>query len=142
MIFQYLSKISDDSGVRLTFNDIRERTIRAASNLQARGYKAKQVFTLMAKNSEHLAPIVLASFCIGCPINVMDTTFGKNEIKHMLNITKPNLVLCDADIHDKLRESLQDLGNEAKIITFNGKVGSSEQVEDLLVTTGTESTFM
>lgn len=135
-------KIGDDSGVRLTFDDIRQRTIRAALNLLNRGYKANQVFTIVARNSENLAPIVFAALCIGCPINVMDTSFGKNEIKHMLSITKPSLVFCDADVHDKMKECLKEIGNGSKIITFDGKVGSSEQVDDLLVKAEAESTFM
>lgn len=96
----------------------------------------------MAKNSEHLASIVIAAFCIGCPISPLATSFGKNEIIHMLNITKPSLIFCDVDCHDRLVDSLQAVGNPAKIITFNGKVGESEQVEDLFVATGTESSFM
>lgn len=127
--------------MRLTFSDIRERTIRAALNLRKRGYQAGQIFTIIAKHSEHLAPIVLAAFCIGCPINVLDTTFQKNEIKHMMSITSPSLVLCDADIHDEAAECLQELGNEAKVITFNGKAGTAEQVEDLLLETEGEALF-
>lgn len=79
---------------------------------------------------------------MGCPINALDTSFAKNEIKHLLSITKPSLVFCDVDVHNKLVECLRDLGNVANIITLNGKVDSSEQVEDLLVPTGSESTFM
>lgn len=107
-----------------------------------RGYKAKQVFTIVARNSENLAPVVFAAFCIGCPINVLDTSFGKNEIKHMLGITKPSLVFCDADVHDKMKECLKELDNDAKIITFDGKVGSADQVDDLLKEAEAESTFM
>lgn len=111
-------------------------------NLQNRGYKERQVFTLIARNSEHLAPITFAAFCLGCPINPLDTSFGDNEIMHMLNITKPNLVFCDADVHENVARCLVDLSNIAKIITFNGKVGDSEQVEDLFVETGAEPLFM
>lgn len=137
-----IDQISDDSGVQLTFDDLREQTIRAALNLRLRGYTEGQVFTVMAKNSEHLASIVIAAFCIGCPISPLATSFGKNEIIHMLNITKPSLIFCDVDCHDRLVESLQAVGNPAKIITFNGKVGESEHVEDLFVATGTESSFV
>lgn len=137
-----MPQINDDSGVQLTFEQIRERTIRAAVNFQKRGYKEKEVFTIIARNSEHLAPIVFAAFCIGCPINPLDTSFGENEIKHMLSVTKPSLILCDADVHEKVAGCLYDLSSNAKIITFNGKVRGSEQVEDLIKETGAESSFM
>lgn len=134
-------KISDDSGARLTFGQIRARTIRIAINLQKRDYKARQVFTIIARNTENLVSVVFAAFCLGCPINPLDTSFGHNEIKHMLSITKPSLIFCDVDVHEKVVQSLQSLGSEAKIITMNGKVDSYEQVEDLLVATGEESIF-
>lgn len=141
VIHKLHQQISDDSSVQLTYDELRVRTIRAAINLKARGYTEKQVFTIVAKNSENLAPIVFASFCIGCPINPLATSFGKVEIKHMLNVTKPSLVFCDADIHDKVLQCLLEVGNGAKIITFNGKVGDSEQVEDLFVKSAAEFTF-
>lgn len=126
----------------MTFNEIRLKTIRAAQNLQHRGYKPRQVFGLMARNSQHLSPIVFASFCLGCPINPLDTSLGKTELMHMLNITKPSLMFCDTDVYDLINECFKELGNNAKIITFNGKKDNSEQVEDLFVETTTENVFM
>lgn len=95
----------------------------------------------MARNSENLAPLVLAAFCLGCPANAFDTSLGKNEIKHMLNIVRPSLVFCDVDVHDLLVECLGELRISAKVITLGGKVGSSEQVEDLLVESEFESSY-
>lgn len=135
-------QISDDSGVQMTFSEIRLKTIRAAQNLQQRGYKEKQVFGFMAKNSQHLSQIVFASFCLGCPINPLDTSLGKTEVMHMLNITKPSLMFCDTDVYDLVNECLKELGNNAKVITLNGKKGNCEQAEDLFVETKKENLFM
>lgn len=126
-------KISAESGVRLTYDDIRRRTVRAALNLQSRGYGRGHVFSFMARNSEHLAPAVLAALCMGCPVNAIATSQGKSETKHMLSIVRPSLVFCDGDVHAMLTECLQELQIDAKIITFDGKVGSSAQCEDLFV---------
>lgn len=49
-------KISDNNGIRMTFDEIRIKSIRFAQNLQARGYKSQQVFGIVAKNSHHVAP--------------------------------------------------------------------------------------
>lgn len=96
----------------------------------------------MARNSENLAPIVLAAFCLGCPIYAMDTSFDKKDSLHMLNIVRPSVMFCDADVHDLLTECLEELKIDAKLITFGSKVGSSEQVEALLVESDLESTYM
>lgn len=114
----------------MTFDEIRIKTIRTAQNLQALGYKPKEVFTLIARNSHHVAPITFASLAIGCPINALDPSFGKTEIIHMMKITKPVLVFCDVACYELVDESLKELGNEAKIYTFGGSIGRSEPVEN------------
>lgn len=52
----------------MSFDEIRIKSIRAAQNLQKRGYKRSQVVGIIAKNSHHLAPGILNSkngfFCI------------------------------------------------------------------------------
>lgn len=126
----------------MSFNEIRLKSVRAAQNLNARGYKTKQVFGFLAKNSHHLAPVVFASFYMGCPINTLDPSFGKVELIHMLKATKPTLMFCDAENFDLLKESLHELGNNAKIFTFGGKKGDSEQVENLFIENGNDNDFM
>lgn len=59
----------------------------------------------------------------------------------MLNISKPCLIFCDVEAYDKIVACLEECGIEAKIITMNGKVDGCEQVDDLFVETGLESTF-
>lgn len=118
------------------------RTVRAAQNLQKRGYQPKEIFGFVAKNSHHLAPIVFASFCLGCPINTLDPSFGKVEILHMLNITKPRLMFCDAESYSLVSECLKELKNEAKVFTFGGQTGNSETVESLFIETGAENSFV
>lgn len=126
----------------MSFTEIRTKTIRAAQNLQKRGYKSKQVFGLLAKNSHHVAPIVFASISIGCPVNTLDPTFGKTELIHMLKTTKPILMFSDIGSHDLLKECLMELGNDAKIFTFGGSKGEAEPVENLFSETNNEDDFV
>lgn len=96
----------------------------------------------MAKNSHHLAPLVFSTFCIGCTLNTIDTSFGKVEITHMLKATKPNAVFCDVEVYDLVKNCLDDLGNNANIFTFGGETGSSENVENLFIGSGDENDFV
>lgn len=118
------------------------KTIRAAQNLRARGYERKQVFGIVARNSQNVAPIVFASLAIGCPLNPLDTSFGKIEIIHMLSVTKPVLVFCDIECYELLTECLMELQSEAKIFTFGSSRGQSEPVESLFQETGNEHQFV
>lgn len=126
----------------MSFDDIRTKTIRAAQNLQNRGYAQKQVFGFIGGNSHHVAPIVFASFAIGCPVTALDPSFGKTELVHMLNISNPVLLFCDLACYDLLQECLKELKNDAKIFTFGGSKGNSEQVENLFAETHEENRFM
>lgn len=118
------------------------KTIRAAQNMQKLGCKPKDVVEIIASNDHHLAPIVYASFCLGCPVNALDKSLGKNDIQHMLNITKPRLVFCDVDVCDLVAECLSELGIGAKIYTFGGQTKNSGAVENLFTETGEEKNFM
>lgn len=118
------------------------KSIRIASHLQSRGYKKGQVFGLIATNTHHVAPVVFASLYLGCPLNTLDPSFGKNEIKHMLATTTPAVMFCDVKLYDLVSECLDDLGNAAKIFTFGGQKGSSVPVENLFVGNGDENEFV
>lgn len=95
----------------------------------------------MARNSENLAPIVLAALCMGCPVSPMDTSLDKSDVLHSLSLATTNLIFCDADVYDILTECLEELSIDAKIITFGARVGAFEQVEDLFVESELESSY-
>lgn len=116
--------------------------IRVAQNISKLGFKEDDVLAVIARNSEHLAPIVFASMSIGCPVNALDPSFGKAEIVHMLRITKPKLIFCDVDKLPAVRESLKELEWNLIIFTFNGKTEDSRSVNELLVKTGREDEFL
>lgn len=126
----------------MRFDEMRSKSIRAAKNLRSLGYKKNQVFGFIASNAPDVAPLVFASLYLGCPMNTIDPSFGKNEIKHMLNVTKPSLMFCDAQVYDLVKSCLDDLGNAATIFTFSGQAGDSQPVENLFVANGDENDFM
>lgn len=96
----------------------------------------------MANNTKYVAPVVFASLYLGCPLNTLDPSFGKNEVKHMLGTTLPSLMFCDVKLYDLVKECLHELGNEAKIFTFGGQKGHSVPVENLFVGNGDENEFV
>lgn len=117
------------------------KTVRAAQNLKKLGHQSNNVFVFMAKNTDYLAPIIFASFCLGCPVNVLDSSFKKAEIIHMLQITEPRLMFCDIEVYSLVSECLKELENDAQIFTFGEQCGNSIAVETLFVETGVESAF-
>lgn len=135
------SQVNHETNIQLTSAFIRRQTVRAALNLQKIGCNKGDIFGIVAKNSHYLAPIVYASLCIGCPINTLDPSFTKLELMHMLSISRPKVMFCDASVYDLVQECLNDLGNTAKVFTFSGQSGKSIRVEDLFEDVEGESTF-
>lgn len=99
------------------------------------------VFGVLAKNSHHIAPIVLASIAIGSPVNTLDPSFWKTELMHILKTTEPALMFCDPEVVDLVTECLGELKNNAKIFTFDGNNSDSKSVDSLFEETGDEVNF-
>lgn len=132
-----LFQISDDTGERFTFEELRMMTIRVAQNLQRRGYGSKQVVGFMVDNRAYLAPITFASLCLGYRLSA-----SRFESKYTFLATKPSLIFCEVEMYDFVVEYLTESGNCAKVFTFNGVQGDSEPVENLFTKTGTEHEFV
>lgn len=126
----------------MTFDEIRIKTIRAAQNLQNRGYKPKERFALLARNNHHVAPIVFASLAIGCPLNCLDASFTKTELVHMLKTTEPTVVFCQDICYQLLVECLNEVSNSAKVFVFGDNDGQCESIENLFLETHKEHEFM
>lgn len=134
-------KISDDTKERFTFAELRQMTIRAAQNLEARGYGSKQTVGIIARDVPHLIPIVYASLCLGHPMNIMNMTFKVDMIR-MLKLSEPRLIFCEIEKMDLLVECLNELNMKPKIFTFNGTKNDSEPVECLFAKTGNEDDYV
>lgn len=96
----------------------------------------------MAANSDHLASIVLASFCLACPVAPMHPLLSKQELVRVLAKTKPSVIFCDADVYNQMNEALEELSFKIEVFTFCGKVDGLEPVDNLLVETGDEPNFV
>lgn len=75
---------------------------------------------------------------MGCLMNALEPLYGEVELLHMLNITKPNLVFCDLDKYEMVKDCLIQLDNNAAIYTFGGCKEDSEDVETLFKETNEE----
>lgn len=117
-------------------------TIRVAQNLLKRGYQPRQVFCLMANNTDHLVSIVLAAFCLVCPIATMNTLLSKEEIVRVLEKTKPTVIFCDDSAYNQLNAALKELKLNAKVFILGQPIDDLETVERLLIETGIENNFV
>lgn len=111
-------------------------TIRAAQNLQKRGFKKGDVLAVLAPDVPGLAPIAFGAICTGLPIMNMP-----RPSKRIFKLTEPKLLFCSCGDYDVIEGVLTRLQLKTKIYTFGGIKGDSEAAEEFLTETGIEEEF-
>lgn len=134
--------ICHDDDVTKTCEETRIASIRVAQHLTKLGFKQGDVIGFICRNGSNLTAALYGCILIGTPVNPLDVGFKKDDIKHMFAQTKPKLVFCDADVYQTTRDALNELENDATIVTLREKVDDSSFIEDLLAPTGSEDSFM
>jgi 4-coumarate--CoA ligase len=127
-----IAQISDDNGKIFTYRDLKLATIRVCENLKKNGYQRGDIVMVIARNGHNLAPVIFGCLLLGAPVNPMDPTFGKDDLCHMIAITKPKLLFCDPGCVDLARESLVACNVPAEIITFEQKIPGLRSVDELV----------
>jgi acyl-coenzyme A synthetase/AMP-(fatty) acid ligase len=133
--------ICHDDETSMTCHETKLASIRVAQNLQQLGYKKGDVFGFMCSNSTYLPAVLYGSLMIGAVVNPLDIGFKKDDIKHMYEITNPKLVLCDSNVYETVKLSLDEMQNKAKIITLRESISGVTFVDELLKSTGCEDLF-
>ncbi|XP_055609106.1 uncharacterized protein LOC129756297 [Uranotaenia lowii] len=137
-----VTQISVDSGVQITCGEMRNRTIRLAQNLTELGYGPGDIFTMAARNGEHVAPVLFASLALGVPINTLDPSFRRDDFSHMLSTVKPRLVFCDQETLPEMEVALGMIALKPELVILGQKVEGYRHITDLLKPTGREETFV
>ncbi|XP_037030798.1 luciferin 4-monooxygenase-like [Bradysia coprophila] len=125
-------EICANTNAHTTFDELYDRTVCVAENLQKIGCKQGEVFIFYTNNTADIPAIVYAALCLGCPVTAYVTFASKRENLHYLTVTKPNYVFCDSNIYEDLNECFQELGNEPTFFTFDGQASGSVRSVDSL----------
>lgn len=141
MTFLLHLQISANNDVRLSYNELHSKSVRAAQNIRKLNFLKGDVVAIVSKNNHELLPLLVALLSLDYPINPLDPTFSEEIFLHMLGITKPKLVFCDLESYHAVRKYLRQLNNGAKIYTFCGQIDESLAVNAFFIETGREAEF-
>ncbi|KXJ77102.1 hypothetical protein RP20_CCG008342 [Aedes albopictus] len=138
-----IAQISAESGVRVTYQEMRLRSIRVAQNLSSIvGIQKGDMVTIVARNNEKVAPVVYGCFMLGTPMNTLDPGFHREDFAHMFETIKPKLVICEGDLVDEMVAAFEMVDIAPELILFGPRINGYGKVDDLLVETGTEKHFL
>lgn len=136
-----LLQISHDEQKYLYADEFLNSIIRVGQNLMKLGIKSKDVVGVVCSNSNATSIIINACILIGAPVNPLDTQFEVQDLCLMFNQTRPKLVFCDSDVYQKVKNSLENIKSDAKIITNGDKVEDITCYNELVTSTGIEDEF-
>ena len=121
-----VTQISADTGVSVTCQQMYDRSIKIAKYLIKCGMKESDCIGFMAGNTENLAPVVFACFTLGLPINPLSPIMNEKDIIQMFSMTKPKMIFCDAENVNVVKNAVDEMKSEAKILTVMDKVDGYE----------------
>lgn len=135
-------QINDDTGIQLTFNDVRIKATRVAQNLQKRGFTARELFCFVAANTDDLMPIYLASIGLATCTIPLHSILTKDEMIPILMKIQPVVIFCDDSSYEQLNAALIEAQLNPKIFIIGEHIDGAESVESLFIETGDESQFV
>jgi 4-coumarate--CoA ligase len=133
--------ICHDDESSMTCEETRIASIRVAQNLTTIGIGKGDVIGVMCSNSTKLPAVIYGCLLIGAPINPLDVGFKKDDITHMFQQTQPKLVFCDANVYETVKISLDEMNNNATIVTLRESITGVKFVNELICETGSEELF-
>lgn len=136
-------QIFHEENSQLTCDELMINSIRVAQNLTKFGVKTDDVIGVICKNSHKVSFLFNGCILIGAPINPLEPSFEKNDIKHLFRQTVPKVVICESEVVSKVKETMSELKNEALIFAMNSEtIDGTYNFSELLEPTGSETDFV
>lgn len=106
-------------------------SVRLAQVFKQRGLRHDDVIGIISKNSTYVTPAAVACFFNATPFHAVNPTLDIDTLRHVLEITRPSIIFCDASDFERLTTACAEWTPE--LITLNSKVQGVTYVEELLL---------
>ncbi|EDS42049.1 4-coumarate-CoA ligase 3 [Culex quinquefasciatus] len=137
-------QIDADTGRSMTNGELQLRAIRVVQNLKELGFCKGDMVTMACANSENVAPLAVGLLINGMPFNTLSPSYGVDDMVHMMKITQPKLVFCDANNYETIKQAVALAVKDKPLVYVfeSGEMDCVKRVEDLLKVTGRELFFV
>uniref|UniRef100_M4EL94 4-coumarate--CoA ligase n=1 Tax=Brassica campestris TaxID=3711 RepID=M4EL94_BRACM len=137
------SIIDSDSGVSLSFSDLKSSVARLARGFLRLGIRQNDVVLIFAPNSYQFPLCFLAVSAIGAVFTTANPLYTTNEVSKQIKDSNPKLIISVQQLFDKVKDfnlpvvllgsSNESLEPNSKILSFKNVMELSDQVSDLPV---------
>lgn len=131
-------QVNYDDGSEMTCEELRMKIIRFAQNLKLAGIRENDVVAVICSNSPDLMAFVNGIMQLGAIVNPMFVGHSSDDLINMFKQTKPKLIICDAEIYEKVEEVMTKLQSYSPIYTALTAISGVPFVDELFQETGRE----
>ncbi|XP_072929833.1 luciferin 4-monooxygenase-like [Epargyreus clarus] len=121
-----IALINGDSGHKTTYKELLQNVVNVATGLKLLGVKRGDVVALCSENRIEFIVSSMAAICCGATVTTLNPIYSKDELTHVLNISRPNILLCSQTPLRTHLATFKSLSFIKKIIQFDGTVLSSD----------------
>lgn len=131
-------QINYDDGSEMTCEELRMKIIRFAKNLKLVGIQENDVVGIICSNSPNLMAYVNGIMQLGAIVNPMFVGHSSDDLINMFKQTEPKLIICDAEIYERVKEVMKELQSDSPIYTTLTQISGVPFVDELFQETGNE----
>lgn len=121
-----------DETKRYTYGEYKDRTMRLANGLQRMGLKRGDKVGIMLYNGNEYMESMFGSWFIGCRTPLVNWHFRGEELVTMLNRRKPNILIVEDDLVERIDEVKDKLEGIERYIIVGGEREGMLSYEDLI----------
>uniref|UniRef100_A0A2A4J232 Luciferin 4-monooxygenase n=1 Tax=Heliothis virescens TaxID=7102 RepID=A0A2A4J232_HELVI len=135
--------INGMTGERVTFGEMVQLIVNAASSLMRLGVKRDEVVAVCSENRTEFLITSIAAWCSGATVTYLNAAYGKNELVHTMSISKPKYVFLSPETYSAFYETMVGTKMVDKFFIFGDSVNDTNLLKfnDLIKTYVNVTTF-
>ncbi|KPJ10986.1 Luciferin 4-monooxygenase [Papilio machaon] len=102
----------------LTCGEIAQEAMNLAVSLRNIGLKRGEVVAICSENRKEFWGTVIGIICAGGVVTTLNPGYSKDELKHVMNISKPKYVFCSPNTYSVCGKTLKSVSSVSKIILY------------------------
>nr|CAB3510143.1 unnamed protein product [Spodoptera littoralis] len=114
--------IDGKTGQQITFGEVVQLVVNAASSLIRLGVKRDEVVAVCSENRTEFLITAIATWCSGATVTFLNSAYSKNELEHTISISKPKYVFLSPDTHNKFYNTIVGTKIVEKFYIFGDSV--------------------
>ncbi|XP_068902151.1 luciferin 4-monooxygenase-like [Tenebrio molitor] len=120
------------SGESLTYAQLCQLSKNLAASLRRLGVKKDDIVGVVSENSHKLVVAYLAGLFLAAPLHLINAGFREYELEELLKISRPRIVFCTNQCHERVLKVKRRLEFVEMVISFDDEQNEALAYADLV----------